>query len=100
MDPEQLTASIARSLEVEDSFMKQSGDIQPITVNGTAGGSVELETVSPVLGADGRAQGERDWLVAVPRGHGRVVFIVFVAPETHFQQVKPIFEKMVESVQF
>ena len=45
---DQLTAAIVQSLRSSDSNMKQVGDIQPITVDGISGGSVELETISPM----------------------------------------------------
>ena len=96
----QITAAIAQSLESGDSNMKQSGEIQAITVNGVAAGSVELQTVSPMRDADGRAQAERDWLVAVPRSGGNAIMIVFVAPQIHFDQMRPTFEKMLRSAQF
>jgi hypothetical protein len=97
---QELTALIAHSFEASDSNMKQSGEIESITVNGLDGGSADLETVSPVAGADQKSQAERDWLVAVPRGEGRAIFMTFVAPKAHFEQMKPTFEKMLESVQF
>jgi beta-barrel assembly-enhancing protease len=100
MNPQQLTASIAQSLEAGDSNMKQSGEIQSITVNNASGGSVDLETVSPMPGADGKPQGERDWLVVVPRGQGQAVFLVFVSAKIHLEQIKPTFDKMLRSVQF
>lgn len=100
MSAAELTRSIAQSLEVTDNNMKHTGDIQSVTVNGASAGSVELETVSPIAGADGKPQGERDWLVAIPRGQGQAIFLVFVAPKVHFEQMKPTFEKMLHSVQF
>ena len=96
----QITSAISQSLESGDSNMKQSGEIQAITVDGVAAGSVELETVSPMRDAEGRAQAERDWLVAVPRAGGNAIMIVFVAPQIHFDQMRPTFEKMLRSVQF
>jgi Zn-dependent protease with chaperone function len=96
----QITAAIAQNLESGDSNMKQSGEIQAITVNGVAAGSVELETVSPMRDAEGRPQAERDWLVAVPRSGGNAIMIVFVAPQIHFDQMRPTFEKMLRSAQF
>jgi len=96
----QITAAIAQSLESGDSNMKQSGEIQGITVNGMAAGSVELQTVSPMRDAEGRAQSERDWLVAVPQAGGKAIMIVFVAPQIHFEQMRPTFEKMLRSAQF
>ncbi|MBZ5698373.1 MAG: M48 family metalloprotease [Acidobacteriia bacterium] len=100
MSVQQITAAIVRSLESSDSRMKQSGEIQAITVNGVAGGSVELQTVSPLADEEGKAQPERDWLVAVPRGDGNAIMIVFVATQRYFEQMRPTFEKMLRSVQF
>ena len=100
MSAAELTRSIAQSLAASDSNMKQSGDIQPVTVNGASAGSVELETVSPMASTDGKPQGERDWLVAIPRSQGQATFLVFVSPKVHFEQMKPTFEKMLRSVQF
>jgi hypothetical protein len=50
--------------------------------------------------AEGRAQSERDWLVAVPQAGGKAIMIVFVAPQIHFEQMRPTFEKMLRSAQF
>ena len=100
LDVRQTTSAIAKSLESSDSNMKQIGEIQTITVGGVACGSVELVTVSPMPNADGKAQSERDWLVAVPRAGGNAIMIVFVAPQIHSDQMRPTFEKMLRSVQF
>ena len=64
------------------------------------GGSAELETVSPMPGADGKPQSERDWLVALPRGRGDAIFLVSVAPLAHFDQLRPTFERMLRSLVF
>ena len=49
-------------------------------------------------GANGKPQGERDWLWAIPRSQGQAIFLVFVAPTVHYEQMKPTFEKMLGSV--
>ena len=100
LNVQQITAAIVRGLESGDSNMKQSGEIQAITVNGVAGGSVELETVSLMPDANGKEQPERDWLVTVPRRDGSAIMIVFVATQKYFEQMRPTFEKMLRSVQF
>jgi predicted Zn-dependent protease len=100
LDVRQITSAIAKSLESSDGNMKQIGEIQAITVGGVASGSVELVTVSPMPNADGKAQSERDWLVAVPRTGGNAIMIVFVAPQIHSEQMRPTFQKMLRSVQF
>jgi beta-barrel assembly-enhancing protease len=96
----QMTAAIVKNLRSGDANMKQSGGIQTISVDGAAAGSVELETLSMMPDAAGRAQGERDWLVAVPRQDGSVVMIVFVSTQKYFEQMRPTFEKMLGSAQF
>ncbi len=100
MNETQLTAAIAQSLRNSDSKMKQLGDIEPITVGGISGGSVELETISPMAGANGKAQHERDWLVAVPQGQTDVVFFVFVSTLSNYDPLRPTFERMLASIQF
>ncbi len=100
MSVQQTTAAIVKNLESGDSKMKQSSDIHSINVNGAAAGSVELETLSMMPDESGKAQGERDWLVAVPRGDGSAIMIVFVSTQKYFEQMRPTFEKMLGSVQF
>lgn len=98
MSANQLTATVIESLRSGDPNMKQVGDVQPATVGGLAAGSAELETISPMSGPDGKPQRERDWLVAIPRGHN-AIFLVFVSPLTDFDQLRPTFERMLRSVQ-
>jgi len=100
MNAHDLTAAVAQNLEQNDANMKQQGDLQQIAVNGASAGSVELETISPMPGANGKPQPERDWLVAVPRGQGRAAFLVFVAPQDQFEKMKPTFDRMLRSIQF
>jgi beta-barrel assembly-enhancing protease len=95
----QLTAAIAQSLQRSDSNMKVVGQVQPITVGGGSGGSVQLETISPMTGADGKAQRERDWLVTVQRRTDAIYFI-FVSTAANYEQLRPTFERMLRSVQF
>jgi Zn-dependent protease with chaperone function len=99
MGANQLTAAIAQSLQSSDSNMKLVGQIQPITVGGSSGGSVQLETISPITGADGKTQRERDWLVTVQRGTDAIYF-VFVSTAANYEQLRPTFERMLRSVQF
>jgi hypothetical protein len=99
MNASQLTTAVIQSLQSGDPNMKQVGQIQGVTVNGNSAGSVELETVSPMVGADGKPQPERDWLVVVPRG-GNAIFFVFVSPLANAGQLRPSFQRMLSSVQF
>lgn len=100
MSADKLTAAIVQSLRSGDKKMKQVGDIEPITAGGVAGGATELETVSPMANANGKAQRERDWLVALPRGKQDAIFLVFVSPLANYDDLRPTFEKMLGSLQF
>jgi hypothetical protein len=99
MNANQLTAAVVQSLQSSDANMKQVGQVQAVTVNGAAAGSVVLETVSPMAGADGKPQRERDWLVVVPRG-GNALYFVFVSPLANYNRLRPSFQRMLNSVQF
>jgi hypothetical protein len=99
MSASQLTTAIAQNLQSGDTNMRAVGQVQPITVAGGSGGSVQLETISPMAGSDGKTQRERDWLVTVQRG-GDAVFFVFVSTTANYEQFRPTFERMLKSVQF
>jgi predicted Zn-dependent protease len=99
MTARQLTTAIAQSLQSSDSNMKTVGQFQSATVGGISGGSILMETISPMTGADGKAQSERDWLVTVQRGTDAIYF-VFVSTATDYEQFRPAFERMLRSVQF
>ena len=99
MSAGQLTTAIAQNLQSGDRNMRAVGQVQPITVGGISGGSIQLETISPIAGADGKAQRERDWLVTVQRGNDAIYF-VFVSTAANYEQFRPTFERMLGSVQF
>ena len=84
----------------QNETLQPVGDAQPITVAGIQGRSVNLQSISPFPGEDGRPQKERDWLVTVPQRDGSVIFMVFVAPQSHFDRFQPTYEAMLKSVQF
>jgi hypothetical protein len=99
MSASQLAAAIAKNLQSGDSNMKVVGQFQPLAVGGSSGGSVLLETISPMTDADGKSQRERDWLVTVQRGTDAIYF-VFVSTVANYEQLRPTFEKMLRSVEF
>jgi predicted Zn-dependent protease len=100
MGVKEVTAVIVQNLESGDSNMRQLGEVQAVNVGGVTGGSVELETISPMLDTAGEPQRERDWLVAVPRGGRQAIFLVFVSTAADFEQLRPTFERMLRSVEF
>ena len=96
---DQMTAEIVRSLQ-SGGDMQTIGSAKSIKVAGVRGRSVIMQSTSPFPDAKGQSQKEKDWLVTIPRQDGSVFFLVFVAPESEFEQFQPAFEKMLKSVQF
>ena len=93
-----MTRRLVQEMEQNDA-LQQAGEPQPITVAGIQGRSVTLHSVSP-FSNNGKAEKERDWLVTVPQQDGSVIFMVFVAPQSHFNRFQPTFEAMLKSVRF
>jgi len=93
-----MTRRLVQDMEQNDA-LKQTGEAQPITVAGIQGRSVTLHSVSP-FSINGKPEKERDWLVTVPQPDGSVIFMVFVAPQSHFERFQPTFESMLKSVRF
>jgi len=94
----QLTNAIAQNMRSSDSNLRVMRPAQPITVDGSSGGSLEMETISPMTGADGKPQREMDWLVTLQRGSDAIYF-VFVSTAANCEQFRPTFERMLRSVQ-
>lgn len=97
---QKLTQEVAQSLENSDSNMQQTGSIDEIRVNGAVAGSVKLRTISPMSGADKKPQPEQDWLIVIPRSDGSAIGIIFVSPQSYFQQTEQTFVRMLRSVTF
>ena len=97
---QQLTQSVAQNLMSADANMHQLGSLQQISVHGRAAGSVNLQTVSPMLGPDGKSQPEQDWLVTIPRSDGSAIVLIFVSPQRHFGLLIPAFDRMLLSISF
>ncbi|HKV05594.1 MAG TPA: M48 family metallopeptidase [Candidatus Acidoferrales bacterium] len=100
MSASQLTAAVVQSLRSNDAKMKQVGDIESIAVGGVSGCSSELESISPMASAEGKAQHERDWLVVLPRGQTDAIVVVFVSTLANYDLLRPTFERMLLSVRF
>jgi hypothetical protein len=94
-----ITRQLVQEME-QNEAMKPEGDLQPVTVGGLQGRSITLHSISPFPAANGQQQREQDWLVTVPQGDGSVIFMVFVAPHSEFDQFKPAYEAMLRSLQF
>jgi len=99
MSIDQMTSALIKVIQ-QSNELEQLGASQPITVGGVEGRSTFLRSPSPFPDAKGQAQLERDWLVTVPMKDGSLIFMIFVAPETDFDRLKPTYEAMAKSVQF
>ncbi len=108
---EEATQHIIASLQKSNPGMKQVGTPQEIRVNGVVGKSVDLlggsvSGIDPNLGSNSSISGNRnnqsasehDWLVAVRRGDGSILYLVFVAPQRDFDSLRPVYGQMLRSV--
>jgi beta-barrel assembly-enhancing protease len=92
-----ITNQIVQMLQQTNPDMRANGRPQSIRVNGVSGRSVDMTSVSP-LQSNGGAVPERDWLVTLPRSDGSVVYLVFIAPEQQFNQLRPTYEQMLKTL--
>lgn len=95
---QEATQDLIESLQQTNRGLRQSGSLQNIRVNNLQGQSVQLTSTSPIT-QNGHAQLERDWLVTVARPAGGLLYLVFIAPENDFSQLRPTFEGMLHSLQ-
>lgn len=95
-----ITRQLVQSMQTGGNDLQASGSPQKITVAGVSGRSVKLQSTSPFPNSKGQSQKERDWLVTVPQQDGSVLYMVFVAPESEFDRLKPTFQTMLRSVKF
>jgi beta-barrel assembly-enhancing protease len=94
---EEATHELIASLRQSNPDMRAIGQAEDIRVNGVGGKSIDLIGSSPIK-KDGKAVSERDWLVALPRQDGSLLYLVFIAPDQDFSRMRPTFEQMLKSV--
>ncbi len=99
-DIDQVTSQLVQQMQQGGGDLQQVGSVQPITVSGIRGRSVNMESTSPFTDANGKPQKERDWMVTLPQQDGSVMYLVFVAPKSEFSRFKPTFDDMLRSIQF
>jgi Zn-dependent protease with chaperone function len=92
------THALINSLRQSNPDMKEIGNTEDIRVNGLAGKSIDLIGRSPEQGQPGQTMRERDWLIAMKRNDGSLLYVVFVAPEKDFEDLRPVFEQMLKSM--
>ncbi len=97
-DFDQLTHELVQALVKDGGDLHTTGSAQSIDVAGSEGRSIMMESTSPFPDAKAQPQRERDWLVTVPRGDGSMLYFVFVAPLSQFQQFQPTYYSMLNSI--
>jgi predicted Zn-dependent protease len=95
---DQSTHDLIASLRQSNPDLRQVGNDEAIRVNGVPGRSTDLIGTSPVRDSNGRAQRERDWLVSIQRQDGTVLYLVFIAPQSQFDQLRPTYEQMLRTL--
>jgi len=95
---DQATQQLVQGMQQDNPGLKAAGELNSIEVAGTQGRSVYLSGNSPVE-KGGKPAPERDWLVVVPNRQGGLMYLVFVAPEHDFNQLRPTYERMLNSLQ-
>lgn len=95
--PDAAILQLAGRLEASNPGLQTAGKPRKIRIGGVEGRSLSLTGVSPVR-KDSRALSERDWLVTVPRAQGDILSLVFIAPEDSFNQIRPVYERMLQSL--
>ena len=95
---DQATHDLVANLRQSNSDLREIGNDEAIRVNGVAGRSADLIGSSPIRDNNGRAQKERDWLVAIQRQDGTLLYLVFIAPQSGFDQLRPTYEQMLRNL--
>ena len=94
---DQATQDVIDVLEQSSTGLRSNGRPQTVRVNGIEGRSVDLMGESPIS-QDGKPAPEHDWLVVLPRPGGGMLYAVFIAPERHFDDLRPTYENMLRSL--
>ncbi len=95
---EQTTQQVFRALEQSNPGMRAVGAKSNMNVNGLPATVVNLVAQSPLSSQDGQAVAERDVLLTLQRNDGSVLWMLFIAPEPHFNALEPTFQKMIQSL--
>jgi len=90
------TQQLAQQISQQNGGLRQISQIQTLNLNGQLADALELRGRSPLV-LNGTTVPEHDWLIAMPSGDGDLHYIVFVAPERDFPQLRPTFVAMMNS---
>ncbi len=90
------TNALVADLQKSNPGLRASSRLERVQVNGIEGRTLEMTGNSPV-GQNGQPARERDWLITLPRREGGLVYLIFIAPESAFAQLRPTFQRMLDS---
>jgi hypothetical protein len=90
--------NLVAALQQSNPGLRASGSLARLKVNGIEGRSIELLGNSPIA-QSGKPVRERDWLIALPRPSGGLLYLVFIAPDNTFAQLRSTFQRMLQSTQ-
>jgi len=90
--------ALIQSLQQGNPGLRIFDSPRSVQVAGVEGRATMLAGNSPVQ-QGGQPQAERDWLVTLPRSSGNCLYLVFIAPENDFPQLRPTYQKMLDSLQ-
>jgi hypothetical protein len=96
---EQATQQIVAALERNNPGMRPSGNAGAVNLNGAPAIRLDLAGQSPVSDSNGTPLPERDVLVTTQRSDGSVIWMLFIAPESEFNAMSPVFQQMISSLQ-
>lgn len=94
---DEATHELITSLRQSNPGLRTVGNDEGIQVNGIEGRSLDLVGASP-LSQNGRSVQERDWLVTLPGPNGTLLYLVFIAPDREFNQLRPTYEQMLRTL--
>jgi len=95
---DEATHELLNSIRQSNPDLRQIGNDENIRVNGAEGKSVDMIGKSPLQNQGGGTLQERDWLVAIQRHDGSLLYFVFIAPDNDFGSLRPTFEQMLKSL--
>ncbi|MEO5936349.1 MAG: M48 family metalloprotease [Terriglobales bacterium] len=92
------THQLVQQIRQSNPDLRQVGNHESFTLNGTPAKSVVMVGTSPLMDRNNRPERERDWMVVTKDRGGDVIYFVFIAPESDFQELYPTFNKILRSV--
>jgi hypothetical protein len=95
---DQATHELLAWLGQSNPGLRVIGHDENIRLNGVGGKSVDLIGTSPLRDQSGQPKQERDWLVAVMRPDGGLLYVISIAPDRDFEALRPTFEQMLKSL--